>query len=166
MTQKINLACGRAIPGFEDWINIDVKPELAKEYKNFICHDASKPLQLATDSVDVIFCEHFLEHLDMAEATQVAREVFRLLRDDGIFRVVVPDAILRKNEPPEMFPEAHCHKTAWTYISLEWLLKNAGFQVHLVKYWNSEGELVEKDRLDCDYGRIRRLDSLIVDGVK
>jgi len=163
---KINLACGHSIKGFENWINIDIKPELAKEYKDFLCHDASKPLPFPEDSVDVVFCEHFLEHLDMHEAAKVARGIFRVLKDDGVFRVVVPDAILRLNEPPEAFPEAHGHKTAWTYLSLKWLLKNAGFQVHLVKYWDANGDLIEKDRIQDDYGKIRRPESLIVDGIK
>lgn len=167
--KKINLACGHPLPEFKDWINIDNKRALQSEYEGwkFICHDITKPLRMfKRNTVNVIFCEHMMEHFDMAEAIKIAKDMHRVLVPQGMFRVVVPDAVLRKNEPPENGTE-HNHKTAWTYHSLDWMLKNAGFKVELVKYWNENGDLIERtQRMSPIFGKIRRPNSLIADGVK
>ena len=166
--KKINLACGHPLPDFKNWINIDYKKSLLNEYKGwqFVVHDITKPLRFKEATIDVVFCEHMMEHFDMNEATRISKDINRILKLKGLFRIVVPDAILRKNEPPENGSE-HNHKTAWTYHSLEWMLKNAGFEVKLVKYWNENGDLIEQtQRMSPIFGKIRRPNSLIVDGVK
>lgn len=53
--------------------------------------DATKGLPLQTESVDVVYCSHMLEHLDRSEVNRFIKEAFRLLRCGGIIRIAVPD---------------------------------------------------------------------------
>jgi predicted SAM-dependent methyltransferase len=166
--KKLHVACGRYSKEypFEEWVNLDWQPR--KGYKEFVKHDATKRMTMFEDEVfEVIFSEHFVEHLDMSEATKFALEAKRMLKPGGVFRTVVPDAILRKDEPPEKFPH-HQHKTAWTYQTMRWLLEQAGFTPHLVQYWDELGEQHwDDERMNRpEWGEIRRPNSLIVDGIK
>lgn len=52
------------------------------------------PSRSQNESFDGVFCEHVLEHFSLAEGESIAREVHRVLRSGGCFRVVVPDAEL------------------------------------------------------------------------
>jgi predicted SAM-dependent methyltransferase len=102
----------------------------------------------------------------MNEACRVITQAYRVLKPGGIVRIVVPDAILRKNEDPEKFP-LHEHKTAWTYHSLRWLLEGAGLKTTLVKFWDENGiEHFDELALNKIETPIRRLNSLIIDGIK
>lgn len=53
--------------------------------------DAAKGLPIQSDSVDVLYSSHMLEHLDRNEADRFLKEVFRVLRPGGIIRIAVPD---------------------------------------------------------------------------
>jgi len=165
---KINLGCGYYEPGFEDWLNIDARVELASEHRHFLCHDLTKPFPIPDGVIEVVYSEHVLEHFDMGIAAGICSEIHRILQPNGIFRAVVPDAILRRgSDPPEVLPCEHRHKVAWTYHSLSWLLKNAGYEVKLVKYWDENGQLhVDQERLQLPLGSIKRPESLIADGIK
>jgi predicted SAM-dependent methyltransferase len=167
---KLSIGAGHFDEYFRDWISIDAKSALAKEYPagSFRCMDARNLLkEFKPKSFDVVFSEHFFEHLNMRDSATIVAAAHSLLKDGGVIRVSVPDAILRRNEQPERFPEQHSHLTAWTVFSLEWLLKNAGFKTHVVAAWLPDGTRTEDlDRLKMDYGLLRRMNSLVVDGVK
>jgi SAM-dependent methyltransferase len=111
---KVNLGSGTNT--IEGWINIDkswniylskfptvkrilyklgVIPEGAFQAdwkgKNVIRHDVKKGLPFEDESVNFIYCSHLLEHLTRDDAKKVCQEAYRVLKKDGIFRVVVPD---------------------------------------------------------------------------
>jgi len=111
---KVNLGSGTNT--IEGWINIDkswniylskfptVKRILYKlgvisegvfqadwKGKAIIRHDVKKGLPFEDESVNFIYCSHLLEHLTRDDARKVCQEVYRVLKKDGIFRVVVPD---------------------------------------------------------------------------
>jgi SAM-dependent methyltransferase len=54
-------------------------------------HDLSQGIPLATESADVVYHSHVLEHLDRASAVGFLRHCWRVLKKRGIIRVVVPD---------------------------------------------------------------------------
>lgn len=112
--KKINLGSGTNI--VDGWVNIDkswniylsrfptIKKLLYKlglisegtfganwRGKKIIRHDVTKGLPFKTQSCDVIYCSHLLEHLAYNEAKKVCQEAHRALKKNGIFRVVVPD---------------------------------------------------------------------------
>jgi SAM-dependent methyltransferase len=56
-----------------------------------IVHDLRKGIPAPSDSVDVVYHSHVLEHIDREIAPVFLRECLRVLRPGGIIRVVVPD---------------------------------------------------------------------------
>ena len=53
--------------------------------------DASHSIPASNNSIDVIYTCHMLEHLDRNEATSFLLEAKRVLRLNGVIRIVVPD---------------------------------------------------------------------------
>lgn len=53
--------------------------------------DLRRPLPFPDQSVKVAYTSHTLEHLFPEDALKLLREIHRVLRDDGIARVAVPD---------------------------------------------------------------------------
>jgi predicted SAM-dependent methyltransferase len=111
---KVNLGSGTTVA--EGWINLDkswniylskfpiIKKLLYKlglisedtfkadwQEKNIIRHDVTKGLPFESESVDFIYCSHLLEHLTYMMTRKVCQEAYRVLKKNGIFRVVVPD---------------------------------------------------------------------------
>jgi SAM-dependent methyltransferase len=58
---------------------------------NIMVHDLAKGIPFDSDSVDVIYHSHMLEHLDRDVAVEFLAEARRVLRPGGIHRIVVPD---------------------------------------------------------------------------
>jgi len=56
--------------------------------------DLRRPLPFHDATVDYCYSEHFLEHLHPPEALAHLREVHRILKPGGIYRIVVPAGIL------------------------------------------------------------------------
>lgn len=81
----LHLGCGPR--RLEGWINAD----LAGRQKIDLALDARKRLPFPAGSLDAIFSEHLLEHLDYDEAERLLRECARVLKPGGVVRIVVPD---------------------------------------------------------------------------
>lgn len=83
--KKINLGCGQRI--HTEWINIDFKsinPEV-------ITHDLCKEIPFESNSCDVVYHSHLLEHFTKSYAPIFLNNCCRVLRPGGAIRVVVPD---------------------------------------------------------------------------
>jgi predicted SAM-dependent methyltransferase len=52
--------------------------------------DLRRPLPFESDSIDLCYSEHFLEHLNQAECERHLAEVLRILKPGGRYRIVVP----------------------------------------------------------------------------
>lgn len=148
----------------------------------------SDSLPLEDNSIDFIFSEHFFEHLFFDEAAALFKECYRVLKPNGVIRVVVPDADLRVYESPEPigFPSKKLsythpdkHKTRWSVYLLSEVLNIVGFKCVPLRYCDKSGKYnitsigneklylgsYEKELLlKMDY--VQRIDSLIVDGIK
>lgn len=84
---KLNFGCGTHIlPG---WLNVD---GWAGEGVAFVC-DLRQPLPLRDGSCRFIFAEHVFEHIDVQFRRRVVQEWYRLLKRDGVLRVVGPDCL-------------------------------------------------------------------------
>jgi len=84
----LNLGAGPRGAPDPHWVNVDGYPAPGIHF----LIDISRRLPFADASVDGVFCEHVLEHFAKADGVRIAREVARILKPDGVFRVVVPDA--------------------------------------------------------------------------
>ncbi len=83
--KRLNFACGSRI--HPDWINIDFSP-IDKRVKKV---NLLRTLPFADKSFDVAYSSHFLEHLAPQKALQILKEIKRILKPNGIVRLVVPD---------------------------------------------------------------------------
>lgn len=80
---KLQLGCGANIlPG---WLNTDSVPSPSADYLDF-----SKRFPFGDNVFGAIFCEHTIEHIPKSQAQAMVREVHRVLRPGGAFRVVTP----------------------------------------------------------------------------
>lgn len=103
---KLNLGCGGVAP--PDWINVDYAvgarlrkiPVIGTVMQRFlrcdwnpsiVLHDLRTRFPWADGSVDYVYSSHSLEHLTRAAGEAFMRETFRVLRADGVVRIVVPD---------------------------------------------------------------------------
>ena len=67
------------------WYSTDEWLILTEDYQ-----DIRKPLKFPNKSVDVIFSEHVIEHVEFTDALTFFRESKRILKNRGIFRVICP----------------------------------------------------------------------------
>jgi predicted SAM-dependent methyltransferase len=83
--KMLNVACGSRY--HESWINIDFHADADRVAKVNILGG----LPFDINSIDVVYTSHFLEHLSPSQAKFVLSEIRRVLKPNGIIRVVVPD---------------------------------------------------------------------------
>jgi hypothetical protein len=113
---RINVGCG-ATPT-EGWLNFDNSwsvllgrvPVVAKRLHRLglvsterltfietshrgkvVWADSRKRIPTASGSASVVYSSHMLEHLDSEEARAFLREAHRVLKSNGVLRIVVPD---------------------------------------------------------------------------
>lgn len=81
----LNIGCGTVY--HPDWINLDKIPQssLIKSY------DICNPLPFLSESIDVCYSSHVLEHLTPEQAQAFISDCYRILNPNGMIRLVVPD---------------------------------------------------------------------------
>jgi predicted SAM-dependent methyltransferase len=82
---KLHVGCGQNIkPG---WVNVDL------EWAADLTLDLREPIPLDDGSCEIVYSEHFFEHLEHpTETVPFLREAFRVLAQDGEFSIGIPDA--------------------------------------------------------------------------
>ena len=85
MTTRLNIGCGTVC--HPDWINLDIQP-LVPHVRQW---DVTLGLPCGDEEVDVCYSSHVVEHLCPADAEGLLRHCHRVLKDQGIVRIVVPD---------------------------------------------------------------------------
>ena len=105
---KLNLGCGDQVP--DEWINVDYAlgarftkipffSAVNRKIKLFnlnwnekiFLHDLTKKFPWADSSIDTVYSSHTLEHFSKEEGRRFLSECHRVLRKNGIIRIVVPD---------------------------------------------------------------------------
>jgi predicted SAM-dependent methyltransferase len=86
----LNLGAGPRGVDDDHWVNVDGAPAAGVRF----LLDFQRPLPFADASFDGVFCEHVLEHFGQDDGERLAREVARILKPGGVFRLIVPDAEL------------------------------------------------------------------------
>jgi hypothetical protein len=81
----LNLGCGSVF--HPTWENVDI----ASSYPQVREYDISQNLPYADAEFDACYSSHVLEHLAPQEAEKFIAECYRILKPNGIIRVVVPD---------------------------------------------------------------------------
>jgi len=112
---KLNLGCGSQV--VTGWCNVDYSlgarltqipffRTLNRKLKlfnldwneNIYIHDLTKKFPWVDASASVVYSSHTLEHLSKEEGRQFLEDCFRVLKKDGLIRIVVPDLRYDVNE--------------------------------------------------------------------
>lgn len=81
---KLNLGCGiYPEPGY---VNLDIDSTVTPD----IVRDVSRGLPFCDNYLDEVRAYHFLEHLGPEDFIFALSEVFRVLKKNGIFDIIVP----------------------------------------------------------------------------
>jgi predicted SAM-dependent methyltransferase len=80
-----NFGCGTRL--HPAWINVDIRSSAP----GVLVHNLREGIPFPNDSFDVVYHSHLLEHLPRKVADRFIKECFRVLRNDGIIRIAVPD---------------------------------------------------------------------------
>ncbi len=128
----LNLGCGNKVCDHPDVINIDWSIELrlrrnplmrslvskciGGERKrrfdalpsNIMVHNLKRGIPFESNSVDMVYHSHLLEHLDRTVAEEFLQEIKRVLKPGGVQRIVVPDLAVIANSYLEHLKE--CEK--------------------------------------------------------
>jgi len=81
----LNIGCGKHY--HRDWTNIDI----VSTGEAVIAYDITQGIPFPNDSFDVVYHSHILEHIPKIGAEYFLEECCRVLRPQGVLRVVVPD---------------------------------------------------------------------------
>jgi len=107
MTKNRNIQFGCAWSAPKNWRNFDCSPTLrferipiigklyTKNKNRFPVNveygDIVKGLPLSSNSCDYVYCSHVLEHLSLNDCRKALKNTYTILKDGGIFRLVLPD---------------------------------------------------------------------------
>ncbi len=105
MKLLINIGCGFSTG--KSWQNFDASPTLRFERipilgsfytkndrrfpKNAKYGNIVKSQLCRTNGADAIFCSHMLEHISLGDMRRALKNIYAMLKPNGIFRLVVPD---------------------------------------------------------------------------
>lgn len=81
----LNLGCGDRF--HPSWTNIN----FISTGEGVIAHDLKHGIPFPDNSFDAVYHSHVLEHFPKEEAEPFIRDCYRVLRPQGVLRVVVPD---------------------------------------------------------------------------
>ena len=104
---RLNLGCGRVTHAayvnidFNYFLKISRIPLIGFFLKSFgvfyshsekvLVHDLRRGIPFDSDSADVIYHSHLLEHLDYRDVDAFLREIHRVLKVGGIHRIAIPN---------------------------------------------------------------------------
>lgn len=157
--KKLHVGCGKNY--INGWINCDIDPKVKVDVRI----DVRDGLPFLNGSVDYIFNEHFIEHLELEEGKKFLNECSRVLK--GVLRVSTPNLQYvverylsgRLIEIREWRPATLCdmvneamrkwqHKYVYDFNKLRDIMKECGFKnVILCAY--RESKHAELKNLEC-----------------
>ena len=137
--QPMRLHIGSGPMAIEGWTNVDVAAYPGVD----VVLDVREPWPFA--DVELIFAEHFLEHLTLVEGLTFLRECRRVLRADGVLRLSTPNLdwvwLTHYKPPAELTIQEQLigcleinrafhgwgHRFLYNFRTLELALRAAGF---------------------------------------
>jgi predicted SAM-dependent methyltransferase len=139
--RKLHLGCGTNL--IPDWLNVDLDAA-----PGVLALDLTRPLPFDSASADLVFSEHFIEHITREQALRLLAECRRVLKPGGIMRTTTPNlrklveeylaGRLREWADVAWLPETPCrllneglrlwgHQFVYDADELERLMREAGF---------------------------------------
>lgn len=100
--------------------------------------------------IDVVLCEHVWEHIGELQTIDANKNVFKYLKEGGLFRLAVPDGNFPNQDyidhvkPNGIGSGSNEHTILYTYDVMRQRLFEAGFIVDLVEYWDENKKFFSK----------------------
>lgn len=175
-TKYVQYGCGFSAPS--GWINFDASPTLRIErlplMGQFIRKNAQpfpgnieygniiKGLPISKNSCDGVYCSHILEHLALTDFRKALHNTRDILKNDGIFRLVVPDLeFFAKQYLDSDSPEAASQFMRDTYLGYE--VRHTSFFGFIKDWfgnnrhlWMWDYKALSKELSDAGFTNIRR----------
>jgi len=82
--EKLHLACGQNV--LDGWANIDINSN-----RQIIGWNLTDRLPVRSATIELIFCEHFVEHVTLEEAKALLSDWYSVLQSGGILRLSTPN---------------------------------------------------------------------------
>ena len=87
MKKLVNLACGSIYINNHEWYNLDFNSDNSK----ILNVNLLGSLPFKSNSIDLVYSSHFIEHLDHEDLNNVVKEIHRILKPEGILRISTPN---------------------------------------------------------------------------
>ncbi|MCS7030310.1 MAG: methyltransferase domain-containing protein [Gloeomargarita sp. SKYG116] len=87
MAKYLNCGCGNRYVVSDFWVNADLRTQSP----DILAIDLREKLPFSDGMFDLVYHSHVLEHLTYTDAQKFLQECYRILKPNGIIRVVVPD---------------------------------------------------------------------------
>jgi predicted SAM-dependent methyltransferase len=110
MKPYLNLGCGSRFS--PEWTNID----FVSSHSDVIAHDLRLGIPCRSDTFEVVYHSHVLEHFARIEAPGFLIECRRVLKTGGILRIVVPDLESIIKAYLKALDAAAAGKSEWEHI--------------------------------------------------
>lgn len=175
--RKLNVGSG-GVEFDNDWFSCDIDLLNLTKKSNWV-------KLLRNSKVTNIFAEHVWEHLSDEDTRLANLNCFTFLEKNGRLRIAVPDGYHPNKDYIEYVKPngngigSDDHKILYNYNSMSKRLKEVGFRVELLEYWDENGKFHFKDWTN-EHGKVirsKRYDernvngelnytSLIIDAIK
>lgn len=110
--------------------------------------DITKKLPFPDCSINAIFCEEAIEHIDLKLGLQLLRECFRILKPGGIIRLTTPDLTYFANRVTQslnccdqinevFYGHGHCY--LYTQEALQFYCQEIGFTNLKMSFYQDSG---------------------------
>jgi len=114
MQKKLNVGCGSRF--LEDWENID----FVYNSKHVRQYDLTTGLPYTDRSFDVVYSSHVIEHLTLSQLRNFLAECHRVLKPEGILRLVFPNLEEIARNYIQSLDQVRSAKTDLTFKKYEW----------------------------------------------
>jgi SAM-dependent methyltransferase len=108
----------------QEWNHVRLTSASLPEQPSWINHPLNRPLPLPDDSFDAIYSFHVIEHLGPAANERFMRDVHRLLKPGGIYRVSTPDLEFLATEYLQRLHEQTACASVENYARYRWAVCN------------------------------------------
>lgn len=124
----LNLGGGNVI--FDRWLTADIDP------RSDVYVDVTSVLPFPDESIDVIYCEEVIEHIDRMQGEMMLKECMRILKSEGCLRLTTPSLdwfTQRAKASYENVSEIndifylHGHRYIYSVALMEVVLSQCGF---------------------------------------
>lgn len=159
---RLHLACGRNV--LIGWANVDLVDD-----GNVIGWDLTARLPIRDGSIELIYSEHFIEHITLEQTKTLLVDCYRFLRPNGILRLSTPSlektikeyqlGRLTEWHDVGFFPATPCqminegfrlwgHQFIYDFAELKRILEEVGFQTVSQTAWH-ESSTPALRNLEC-----------------